>query len=150
MLSKADGIWISLKVRLTHFLNIRVTRLLGSESENTTLSTSPPFLHKSLRQNYSCLWQPKFQHFNKGELRGTGKMKSKINKCNCNWYRQLPLVANQSLVRCPFSPHLHRHLPKQTVTTFLKECAKTRVGKAQTMSGQNAFLHPVPLGGTID
>lgn len=131
-----------LKVGLTHFLNIRVIRLLGSESENTTLSTAPPFLHKSLRQYYSCLWQSKFQHFNRGELRGTGKMKSKINKCN--WYRQLPLAANQSLVRCPFASHLHWHLPKRTVTTFLKECAKTRVGKAQTASGLNAVHIQLP------
>lgn len=133
-----------LKVGLTHFLNIRVTGLLGSESENTTLSNPPPFLHKSLRQYYSCLWQSKFQHFKGGELRGTGKMKSEITKCNCNWYRQLPLVVDQSLVRCPFSSHLHWPLPKRTVTTFLKECAKTRVGKAQTVSGQNAFCIQLP------
>lgn len=77
MLSKADGVWISLKVRLTHFSNIRVTRLLGSESENTTLSHSPPFLHKSLRQHYSCLLTANISTF---QQRGAEKMKSKINK----------------------------------------------------------------------
>lgn len=76
MLSKADGVLISLKVELTHFLNIRVIRLLGSESENTTPSNSPPFLYKSLRQYYSCLLTT---NINRGELRGTENMKSKIN-----------------------------------------------------------------------
>lgn len=50
-------------------------------------------------------------------------MKSKINN-KCNWYRQLPLVANPSLVRCPFCSHLHWHLPKQTVTTFSRNVPK--------------------------
>lgn len=45
--------FVSLKVGLTHFLNIRVIRLLGSESEHYTEQF--PFLHKSLRQYYSCL-----------------------------------------------------------------------------------------------
>lgn len=53
---------VLIKVGLTQFLNIRVTRLLGSESENTTLSDPPPFLHKSLRQ-YSCRLTVKISTF---------------------------------------------------------------------------------------
>ena len=103
-----------------------------------------PLLHRSLRQCCSCLWQPKSQHFNRGKLRGTGKMKSKINNSNCNWYRQLLLVANQSLVWCVF---LFPHIPLtlfQMVMTFLKECTKTRVGRPRLWVDRMHFCIQLP------
>lgn len=118
MLSKADGVWISLKIQLTYFLNSK-SKVGCLVLKVKTLywaipSTSP---HKSLGQYHSCLWQLIFQGkgnwggmWEKESGRGKGwrklgKTKSKINKCN--WYTQLSHVANQSLVWCPFSSHLH-------------------------------------------
>ena len=179
MVSKAVGVWIFLKVRLTHFYgkesacnvgrlglilnqedplekgmaiysSILAWRIPWTEEPDRLLSMGwqrvrhdwatstllcewldyfvlkmkmlqwTSLLHRSLRQWCSCLWQPKSQHFNRGELRGTGKMKSKINNCNCHWYRQLLLVANRSLVWCVFLfPHISL-TPYQMVTIFLK------------------------------
>lgn len=48
----------------------------------------------------------------------------------------------------PLSSHLHWHLPKQTVTTFLKERAKTQGGEGPDNEWTESISSSFALSGT--